>query len=1160
MLRVHNYNNFAEEFPLQLDGDKAYREHNYDGRDKLEFEIQRTNEIYQYIQEEVVVDGFGNRFVVKNVDEHSDFVTVTCELDFIDWKQDVKLDFRPTNSTVVQVVSQLLPTGWSAIYESGVDVTKRTTVEEYEGQAFRAAVPYDILPKVSEAFGVVFNFNAITKVLTVINPDSYTSSGEFFSEDVNLRSLGFTGNTEEFATRLYAYGKKDPTTGEYMTFASINDGKPYVENNAYATRVIAVAWVDERYTVPENLYNDALKKLADIAAPFRSYECEVNNFDEDFWLYKVVTLIDRNRKKRIDHQVVSYREYEDHGYDVCTLSQQAPSITARIKTATEAVQEVTRSQVFIQQYFLSELQRQSNMITGSTGGSFRWILDADDKLRELVNLGDTDDINTAQKVWRWNAGGLGHSNNGYNGTYALALTADGAINASMITVGILNAVVLRAGTIQDLTGTNWWDLETGQFHFELTTSDISNFGTELSGAIDANNTILRTEFSSAISSAIADLPIGNPNLVVNKTLVEGKVVYGDGTENDPLSTMSRGFSTDYIPIPTVQADQIIAYTLQVWFPFDWSSGTANYRVNYFDANKDPLAVGQQVPPSGINVFAGISPVGTQYWSRSLSIPTGTTYVRISVQSSVDTSDDRNIYIKFEEGSQATAYNLSVEDQAGIYAEIAKTNTSIEQTAQAVTIEAKSYTDQSVNAIETVNRNLYIMLTATGGYVNSSGTFISRSDMMTSDYIEVDPDTDYRFSAYSASPSSIQIWMSVVQYDENKNFISGTYQGGYITAPTTGYRAGRDIHTQATAKYIRCTAGLDTAQNNAWHQVKVEKGSKVTYYTLAPEDQVTYPVFETRLQVASDQITLSAQQYTDSKVANENLIVGAAAEIGKYLKADGTLDDNSVSVVTDYIPVTAETRYTYHQVRDDTTYFSWAVAYYDSSKTFISRVPSGAGTYTSNGYTGITPPANTAYVRIQGMNLPPIRMKLELGNTKTAYIPAPADNAVMFAELKVTSTEVSSKVGVGEIISRINQSAETILINASKINLAGYVTVSSLGSGGTTVIDGSRIQTGTISAITISGVTINASTLQGTELILDGVYGDKTYFHSTNEVMIMGGSTGASVMELGGSIGYLRIGYTSTGEVEITCGNYSVVVSSFSGITLKRGTYQMQNWS
>lgn len=53
---------------------------------------------------------------------------------------------------------------------------------------------------------------------------------------------------------------------------------------------------------------------------------------------------------------------------------------------------------------------------------------------------DTTDIKTAKKVWRWNVGGLGFSSTGYNGSYSLAMTNNGAIVADRITTGTLRAI------------------------------------------------------------------------------------------------------------------------------------------------------------------------------------------------------------------------------------------------------------------------------------------------------------------------------------------------------------------------------------------------------------------------------------------------------------------------------------------------------------------------------------------------------------------------------------------------------------------------------------------------------------------------------------------------------------------------------------------------
>lgn len=51
---------------------------------------------------------------------------------------------------------------------------------------------------------------------------------------------------------------------------------------------------------------------------------------------------------------------------------------------------------------------------------------------------DTNDVNTAIKIWRWNMNGLGYSKNGIDGPYETAMTSDGQIIADFITAGKLS--------------------------------------------------------------------------------------------------------------------------------------------------------------------------------------------------------------------------------------------------------------------------------------------------------------------------------------------------------------------------------------------------------------------------------------------------------------------------------------------------------------------------------------------------------------------------------------------------------------------------------------------------------------------------------------------------------------------------------------------------
>lgn len=71
--------------------------------------------------------------------------------------------------------------------------------------------------------------------------------------------------------------------------------------------------------------------------------------------------------------------------------------------------------------------------------------------------------------------------------------------------------------------------------------------------------------------------------------------------------------------------------------------------------------------------------------------------------------------------------------------------------------------------------------------------------------------------------------------------------------------------------------------------------------------------------------------------------------------------------------------------------------------------------------------------------------------------------------------IESRVEKDGVISAINQSSEAVTINAGKINLNGYVTLTNL-SDGTTVISGDNIKTGTIAAERIAAGAISADKL------------------------------------------------------------------------------------
>jgi hypothetical protein len=82
------------------------------------------------------------------------------------------------------------------------------------------------------------------------------------------------------------------------------------------------------------------------------------------------------------------------------------------------------------------------------------------------------------------------------------------------------------------------------------------------------------------------------------------------------------------------------------------------------------------------------------------------------------------------------------------------------------------------------------------------------------------------------------------------------------------------------------------------------------------------------------------------------------------------------------------------------------------------------------------------------------------------------------DMLASVTGVDGEVNAASIILAVNEYGGTVKISADRINLTGYVTASSLGSGGTTQIDGGRITSGTITAANIQGVYITGCSISG----------------------------------------------------------------------------------
>lgn len=438
-------------YPIQ--NDDYYIREIPGGLNEVIFNISIWDELYPLLTEEANIrEGEGQLYLIKQIDGGAQAAKVVCQLDLDEWRSEMLLNYTNGRATVNQTISGILPNGWT-IQDRALLNIRRTIEGNY--------TPFEVVQACQETYGVQVQFDNKTKAITLFFAENEKPLGAFATRDLNLKEINYKGKSTNFATRLYAYGK------DGLSFASINDGKPYVDDNTYSSRVICAYWKDERYEVAENLLEDAKKNLASMAVPQRSYDCNVIDLAatnpemygfQDFSMFSVITLIDDSKNARINHQVVerwSYPYYPEKNKVI--LSTVVPKIQSQI---VQVQQQINNPNSNFQQIQQSKIDNATNWLTSADGYVIA-VKDDNGTWKEILFL-DTPSAETAKNVLRINTNGIGFSTNGVNGPYRNAWTIDGSLVADFITTGVLTANLIKAGVLQSLNGATSINMETGE--------------------------------------------------------------------------------------------------------------------------------------------------------------------------------------------------------------------------------------------------------------------------------------------------------------------------------------------------------------------------------------------------------------------------------------------------------------------------------------------------------------------------------------------------------------------------------------------------------------------------------------------------------------------------------------------------------------------------
>ena len=147
------------------------------------------------------------------------------------------------------------------------------------------------------------------------------------------------------------------------------------------------------------------------------------------------------------------------------------------------------------------LAHATQLITGGLGGYVVLKPNANGEPEEILIM-DSPDIGEAVNVIRMNKNGIAFSNSGYNPEmFVTAWTIDGGFVADFITSGVMDANLIRAGIIRDRTGSNYWNLDTGEMQISAESFiDTSNFVTQAQFTAAADR--IATEVVEQVGSGI----------------------------------------------------------------------------------------------------------------------------------------------------------------------------------------------------------------------------------------------------------------------------------------------------------------------------------------------------------------------------------------------------------------------------------------------------------------------------------------------------------------------------------------------------------------------------------------------------------------------------------------------------------------------------------
>lgn len=310
-----------------------------------------------------------------------------------------------------------------------------------------------------------------------INNRIGTNRGFQIRSNKNLLGFEVETNVDSVVTRIKPKGFNGITIDDYVDSSLINNySRIYTKEIKYEDVKVKSEDSNEGYNTLAEAQTELIRRAKD--------EFITNHIDEIQATYRI-SFLDLSKTEEYKDYAILERCYIG---DTVNVYEEKLGININVRVnkikyniLTQEVIEIELTNSDLSKYkvpSIIDIKNQLDLIPSSDS----ILSEAKKNATDLINSGlkdsyvivrkneilimDTQDINTAKNVWRWNNGGLGFSSTGYYGEFGTAITRDGKIVADFITTGLLNANLIRAGIIKGFNDNLIINLDTGEVTFK----------------------------------------------------------------------------------------------------------------------------------------------------------------------------------------------------------------------------------------------------------------------------------------------------------------------------------------------------------------------------------------------------------------------------------------------------------------------------------------------------------------------------------------------------------------------------------------------------------------------------------------------------------------------------------------------------------------------